>query len=741
MIVNGENQAFLLTLNGIIMKRLFTFCFLIVVAGATTMAQWSYIQDDPAIQAQANNMAEDASGNIIAVGGAFGYPLLGDGPPRVTKLDASGNLIWEVELSVPAGIGSISASGVSVVDDGYIIFCGGFEKPLIYKLDPDGAEVWNTELWCSPLALGIATDVRGCVLDDGTIAMFGLDSSVPTNIKIFIVNEDGELISEVTHSTTLDEVYIISAWDLASQGDGFVVTGGGLDATSTWMPYAVKFDAAGEVVWESLFPEYAGLEAYGVCATSDGGYALSAYNFFGGSTAMIKMDGDGNFEWGNTYAATDPGFVAYAYDIAQLADGSYAMLHVNLDTWYLFYGDIEVLLIDETGTETDRITAAAGLSNRANKMIATADGGYAFCGNFTINDYLDPAYDQVYMVQKSSAAGALVDCVYNCVWPGDANNDGLANTDDILAIGVAAGSSGPERDDMSIDWYPHAALSWSDSLAAGDDLKYVDCNGNGTINDDDTAAVALNYSAEHPIYALRTEAGEIELAIDLPETTLTPGYYTFPVLLGDAVNYPDAIYGIRFTVTYEGNDLDLSSVNFLFDDNWFGTAADEIRFRRNDTDLQQLDVALVRKDQNNTSGYGEIGELGFVVIDNIAGRSRSETIVFQITDVRAIDVDMNEINVNGSVAVVDSEGPTGISLQEDVLVRLYPNPVKGSSVMLDLHGLDLPELVTISDLTGRVVSVQQPDSPMLDISMLLAGAYQIQLNWLNNTYMTNLVIE
>ena len=47
------------------------------------------------------------------------------------------------------------------------------------------------------------------------------------------------------------------------------------------------------------------------------------------------------------------------------------------------------------------------------------------------------------------------------------------------------------------------------------------------------------------------------------------------------------------------------SVNFLFDDNWFGTAADEIRFRRNDTDLQQLDVALVRKDQNNTSGYGD----------------------------------------------------------------------------------------------------------------------------------------
>ena len=61
--------------------------------------------------------------------------------------------------------------------------------------------------------------------------------------------------------------------------------------------------------------------------------------------------------------------------------------------------------------------------------------------------------------------------------------------------------------------------------------------------------------------------------------------------------------------------------------------------------------------------------------------------------------------------------------------------------MLDLRGLDLPELVTISDLTGRVVSVQQPDSPMLDISMLLAGAYQIQLNWLNNAYMTNLVIE
>lgn len=719
-------------------KQLTLLTALILTILTPGMAQWSYIQDDPAIQAVANTLAEDADGNIIAAGGGFGYPLGGDGPVRVTKLDVNGNLIWETEITSPAGVGPISASSVAIADDGYIIFCSGFDRPLVVKLNFDGTIAWSNEAWTAGLALGICPDARGAVLSDGTIVMVSLDSSVPTQIKIFLMEEDGDLISEVTHPVTIDGNLIISAWDLASHGDGFAISGGGFDAGFNFMPYICKFDMSGDVEWMQLYSDFAPMESYGICTTADGGYAISSYDFFAGQTSLIKVDAGGNQEWGNIYAATDAAnFYAYAYDLAQRTDGTYAMLHVNLDFWYLHSGDIEVLLIDETGVETDRIIAAAGLGNRANKMIATADGGYAFAGEFTLDDIDMPEYDWVYMVQKSSPTGELPACIYNCVWPGDADNNGVANADDILTLGVLAGTSGAVRDDMSIDWYAHAAEAW-----AGNE-QYADCNGDGTINEDDTTAVSLNYSNEHAVYTLKEAAGDILLSIITPDEALVPGAYAFPLELGDAINYPEAIYGLRFTITYEGNDLDLSSVTFNFGDNWLGNSDNEIRFRKNMTDVQELDVAIVRNDQNNTTGYGEIGELGFVVIDNIAGRGRSESILFNITDIRAIDVDMNEVEIMGSAVSVESES-TDLTTLEGPGMEFFPNPVSGTSLFYNLNGLNLPESIQITDMSGKILRVFGQSELLngsLDISELPAGAYITEILWSNQVQAFTLVVQ
>ena len=707
-----------------------------VLVYANISAQWSYVNTLPGVNTTANELFEDADGNILTAGGNFDWPLSGEGPARVTKHDAAGNLIWEVEIESPsAAIGEISAAGIDGTDDGYIVFCGGFERPLIVKLDFDGNIVWTSESWSSGVTLGVCPQPTGYVQSDGTIVLASFDSSVPTQFVVFMVNPDGTLIEQINHSLFVGSDMIISGYDFveSASDDGFAVCGGALQGGSTWMPYIWKFDSDGAQEWLHLYPSLTVMEAYGLCNTADGGFAISCYDFFGGFTGIVKTDVDGNEEWNNSYSATSPGdYYTYAYDIAQLNDGSYVMAHVNLDFWYIYSGTPEIVFIDSDGNETSRSDVAGAESNWIYSIIGTSDGGFAFCGKIRTTDVMAPEYDQHFYVQKSSASGALPQCIINCVWPGDANNDGVANTDDILAIGVASGLSGPARDDTSIDWYAHAAETWVAPATGTDENKYADCNGDGTINDDDTTAVSVNYSLEHPVYVLKTAAGEIPLFIDAPETELPIGPNSLPIVLGDEFNYPDAIYGIRFTINYESESIEAESVSFGYMDSWFGNDAELIRFRKNNTDAHKLDVAIVRNDQFNTTGNGTIGTLNFVVIDNIAGLTESGSATFTISDVRAIDLDWNEIAVEGSGVVVETEETTGIENQEDNGIGVYPNPAAGNTLQLqgDLSNF---ESVAIKDITGRIVIEYNADQIVngnLSITSLPAGTYILEL--LNN---------
>lgn len=713
-------------------KFIYTFTIAIAVFIYTgTSAQWSYVNTTAGVYSTANDLFEDASGNIITAGGFSDWPFGGGGPVRVTKHDASGNLIWEVEIESPGlDIGDISAGAVDGTDDGYIIFCGGFNRPLIIKLDFDGNVVWTSESWSSGVTPGVCPQPTGYVQSDGTIVLASFDSSVPTQFVLFMVDADGSLISEIDHSLTVGSDMIISGYDLVSSSDnGFAVCGGALQGGATWMPYIWKFDSDGNQEWLELYPSLTAMEAYGICSTSDDGFAISAYNFFGGQTGVVKTLSDGTEEWSNLYDASSPDYIAYAYDIAQLTDGTYVMTHVNLDNLYLYYGTPEIVFIDSDGTETDRKEVAAAESNWIHRIIGTSDGGFAFCGKIRTTDVMAPEYDHHFFVQKSSALGDLPACLYNCVWPGDANNDGIANTDDILSLGVLSGTSGPARADTSIDWYAHAADSWVDPVMGGDENKYADCNGDGTINDDDTTALSVNYSFEHPVFVLKTSGGEIPLFIDAPETELPLGPNSLPVVLGDAISFPDAIYGLRFTITHESEHIESNSVSFQFMDSWFGSEAELITFRKNNTDANKLDVAIVRNNQLNVAGNGQIGTLNFVVIDNIAGATETGTATFTITDVRAIDIDWNELAVAGSGVVVETEETTGIDNLDINGISIYPNPASGNTLRLqgDYNNL---EYVSIKDITGKTVlefNAAQITNGNISITTLPAGTYIIEM--------------
>ena len=93
--------------------------------------------------------------------------------------------------------------------------------------------------------------------------------------------------------------------------------------------------------------------------------------------------------------------------------------------------------------------------------------------------------------------------VSDLVFPGDANHDQIANNTDFLQLGVFYGQTGPTRPNATLNWEGQWAMDWDTTQANGYDIKHVDCDGNGTIDNDDGQAILLNYGLTHSSQRVR----------------------------------------------------------------------------------------------------------------------------------------------------------------------------------------------------------------------------------------------
>jgi len=78
------------------------------------------------------------------------------------------------------------------------------------------------------------------------------------------------------------------------------------------------------------------------------------------------------------------------------------------------------------------------------------------------------------------------------VYPGDTDNDGDIDAEDILPIGVFFLEAGDSRDSASMVWEPQEMLSWSTFPA-----NYADANGDGIVDEKDVIPIGVNWGREH----------------------------------------------------------------------------------------------------------------------------------------------------------------------------------------------------------------------------------------------------
>ncbi len=271
----------------------------------------------------------------------------------------------------------------------------------------------------------------------------------------------------------------------------------------------------------------------------------------------------------------------------------------------------------------------------------------------------------------------------NCgdVWPGDENHDGVVDNTDILAIGIGFGTTGPTRLSPTINWTPQYCVDWTDTLTGNINYKHIDSNGDGIIGDADTTAIVQNFGLTHPLRAA-SNAGPNDpiLFFDLSvDTSGTATQINIPLVLGDSVVPAVDIYGIAFTVVYDTSLVKADSVSLDFSGCWIPGTSHYLSIAVNDPINGRLHAAVTRTDHTDTTGFGAIGTMGIVTVDNISARLSgimSDTLILSLSNVELIKHTGEVIPVNAKTdTLIINDNTVGIRNPEgSTSINIYPNP-------------------------------------------------------------------
>lgn len=702
--------------------------FMVCCAGSIKAQGWGYATTGY----WAASVSEASDGSVFSTG--YNYeedPILGwiESSNYVVKLNSVGELLWESTESLPVFDYFSSVNVMATDDGGCVVYGNAAGHPGFYKLDSLGVLVWDNTAWFDTTPVALIYEGTAVLLTDGRIISAGFDTS---DAYVFTeVASDGSLIA--THYVPADfSGFDWSYWEYKETGMTATSDGGyAFSAGKEGYKTVLKFASDNTLEWTSDIPWDLDWE-YGyqnsLKQTSDGGYLLTGS---GTSTDYLttvrKLDDSGVVEW---YTELNHGgYYEEGGWAVEMPDGNYMV-------WSQNAGDNSSAgwVLDNTGLEIDSVSIPIincnwGYGEYGMEVWdaqSTADGGYLLSGRQYIEDC-----NQRFTVIKSNADGTFPDCIFNCVWPGDANNDGYALADDLFEIGINYGASGFSRVDMGTDWDAKLSRAWMEIDTFYwyilDDLKWSDCNGDGTINDDDTAAVVANLGLDHPLNNTKLTSGEIPLYLAPEGDELTIGLNHIPIMLGDEITSLDEIYGIEFTIKAEGEAIVPSSLHVTFIDGWMANAAERLSITKTFEADSKVTAGLVRKDLENTSGYGQIGTLDVVVIDNIVGKITADDVSFTFTDAKAINRNRDEILLDakslefGVESSIDEFANNGIDI--------YPSLITNNQFTISSD--EMIEGVEIMDLAGVIVYSNTLTSPASQMHIsgldLAAGQYLVNI--------------
>ncbi|MCI5055568.1 MAG: T9SS type A sorting domain-containing protein [Flavobacteriales bacterium] len=347
---------------------------------------------------------------------------------------------------------------------------------------------------------------------------------------------------------------------------------------------------------------------------------------------------------------------------------------------------------------------------------AELDLAYVFGRKYSGTPYeeLDIMMERVDSVRSFFAAQNFP-CVNlhadSLVWPGDANNDGIANVFDIIPVGLGYNGSGPIRQNASTAWVGQPGIDWGWTAQNNIDAKHADADGNGIIDFNDVLPILSNYGLTHNKGEdLQTHQSSVNLSLDIvTDTAGISSVVTAIINLGDQQNSVDSVYAIVCTINYDPALVDTTSVHVNYSNSWLGdinNTNDMIKIDTNLASAGKVEIGLTRTNQMNTNGFGEIAAIDIITIDDLSGKQNNyETLNLTLSNVKVISYEQMEKAVsliNDSLVITDDPLVGTEEIVEQKSLRIFPNPSNGEVTVLIDSEIETVRM-NIMSITGEMV--------------------------------------
>ncbi len=324
----------------------------------------------------------------------------------------------------------------------------------------------------------------------------------------------------------------------------------------------------------------------------------------------------------------------------------------------------------------------------------------------------------------------------SCVWPGDANQDNIANHYDLLKIGEAFGFAGPARPEASAAWAGQPAPGWAGFFAGNINVKHADMNGDGIVDNADLFVLSENYGFTHgvpdgaPSPAVSPVSLKPVIAVAPTEENGWQMEIDIQVQNGEG-QVMDNIYGVAFNLYFSFPELELGNPPLVnFDDSSLGTPwVGLLSISRYRPEEQLIEAAVTRTNHQNHTGTSTIGSATFsLVIDDNLAIDDTLALAMEIRGTLMTSNDGSIIPVGNSNLQFNLTGQGISSTQapdEEGLFSIYPNPGKGlyfletkvtparKIAVYNQHGTE----VWASGPAGQVLN------PTIDLRHLPSGVY------------------
>ncbi len=300
-------------------------------------------------------------------------------------------------------------------------------------------------------------------------------------------------------------------------------------------------------------------------------------------------------------------------------------------------------------------------------------------------------------------------CSTDCVFPGDANHDGIVDMWDLLTVGSNIGQYGSSRANANLSWMPTNAANWQQTLNNGVNAKNVDLNGDGIVSHLDTAVISANYGKVNSIVAEKTpEASKIELQVLTTSNAASQGdMIEITVLVGSSAFPSVDARGLSYSVGYDADMIEENTltVDFL-QSNWL-SRYDAFIAMSKIVNRGRIETGIARSQNRGASGHGEVSKIRAIVIDDLAGFQVGDRPVlrFRINDVYLMDAKGRMLQIEGKeieipIKLVKKDEP----MKESDLL-MFPNP-SSDFMSFYLNGVNNIESLRIVDMMGKEVNRQ-----------------------------------